>query len=155
MTRRTRSILVDANIGKIFINTSQVTPDDPSKLIAGTKLESTVISSPKKRNLVVANNLGSTGRGRVFPTGALLTSVAASVRPGPLGSDLVINVKVGEEYETSSIISVLTIEQGTLSTSSNVSVIIPAEQAVYLDIVQVGSTRPGQNLSVTLKYYAG
>lgn len=155
MTRRTRSILVDANIGKIFINTSQVTPDDPSKLIAGTKLESTVISSPKKRNLIVANNLGSTGKGKVFPTGALLTSVAASVKVTPLGSSLIINVKVGEEYETSSIVSTLTIAEAATSTSSNISVIIPADQAVYLDVVQVGSTRPGQSLSVTLKYYTG
>lgn len=155
MTRRTRSILVDANIGKIFINTAQVTPDDPSKLIAGTKLQSSIISSPKKRNLVVAKNLGTTGKGKVFPTGALLTSLSASVLVAPVGSSLIIEVRVGQDYETSLLIDTLTIDELMKTTSSNISVTIPAEHAVFLDINQIGATKPGQSLRVTLKYYLG
>lgn len=155
MARRTRSILVDANIGKIFINTDQVVPLDPSKLIAGTKLQSTIISLPKKLNLYVAQNLGTSGRGKQFPSGALLTNVAAALAIAPVGADVIIDLRYGSVYETSTLFSTLTIPAGTKTASSPVSLTIPAGEAVFIDIVQAGTVKRGVGLQIALKYYTG
>jgi hypothetical protein len=155
MATRTRGILVDSTLGKMFTNTTSVQSADSSKLIAGTKLQSTTIYSPRKRNIVIAKHLGNSGRGKVFPTGALLTKLSASVLIAPTGSSIVIDVKVGETYETSTSISILTIQELTTSTTNDVSVSIPANHALFLDVNQVGSIKPGQSLGVTFSYYAG
>lgn len=155
MATRARGILVDSTLGKMFTNTSSVQSADSSKLIAGTKLQSTVIYSPKKKNIVVVNQLGSSGRGKVFPTGALLTKITASVLVAPIGSDIIIGVKVGQTYDTSSPVSFLTIAENTKSTTNSVSISISPDSALFFDVIQVGSIKPGQSLAITFSYYVG
>lgn len=154
-TRRLRSILIDSTLGKIFTNTAEVTPSDPSKLIAGTKIQSTIISSPKKLSLVVSKNLGLTGAGKKFTSGALLTAATLDLMTTTMGASLIVLMKVGSTYETSTLAATLTLAAASRSQTTPLSITVQPNHAVFFDIAQVGTTRPGQGLSITLKYYAG
>lgn len=154
--RRTRSLLIDATLGKIFMNTNQVTPSDPSKLIAGTKLQTTIISAPKTVSPKVANNLGLTGTGKKFPNGGLLTQADLKVVAPPLGSSIIVVLRKGDTYETSEVIATLEILSGlTASNSQNLAVTLAPNQAIFMDVSQVGVLRPGKGLSITLRHYSG
>lgn len=154
-TRRTRSMLVDASIGKIFTNTNEKTPTDPSKLIAGTKLQSTSIAANKKIVARITNNLSGTPTGLRFVSGALITSVAVSAALAPTGSGIGFTFKVGTSYETATTLG--TDELPAIGTRkvTTTSWTIPAGSSVYVDITQVGSTRPGNGVGVQFNYYAG
>jgi hypothetical protein len=153
MPRRTRSILIDNTLGKIFTNIDTVTTDS-SKLIAGTKLQATTISSGSKTNVVVAKNLG-TGVGVPFVNPALLTTIKLSVSTAPAGQPIIVAVKGGSSYANSSVLTTVTLPVNTSTVTSSMSITIQSGQNIYLDVTQAGTTKPGTGLSVRLEYYTG
>lgn len=155
MTRRARSILIDATLGKIFVNTSATTPTDPSKLIAGSRLTSSTLSASAKTKVSVANNLGFKGVGIPFVTGGLLAAVTLSVAAAPIGSPIIVNVKIGSTYATSTVQATVSLYSGTMGNGITTSTFIPAGHNIYLDVAQTGSIKPGFGLSIRLDYYKG
>jgi hypothetical protein len=153
-TRRTRSILVDNTLGKIFTNVSSVSTSNSSNLIAGTKIQSATISSGSKTTLVLTKNLGK-GIGISFPRGGLITNVQLSLSGAATGQSVIVDVKVGTSYANSSTVTTATLPVNTLSTPKAVSISVQSGQYVYLDVTQTGNIKPGNGLSVRLDYYTG
>ena len=154
MARRTRSILVDNTLGKIFTNTDVVTTTDASKLIAGTKIQSSTISASSKTTAIVAKNIG-TGVGIPFANNGLITNVTLSATSACAGQSIIVAIKVGSTYNTSTTATTVSLPVNSYSASTAASVSVQAGQNVYLDITQVGTTKPGVGLSVRLDYYTG
>jgi hypothetical protein len=154
VTRRSRSILIDSTLGKIFTNTNSTVVTDPSKLIAGTKIRSSTVSASSKTTTAITNNMG-TGVGIAFPTGGLITSVTLSVSSAATGRSIVVAIRVGSSYASSTVSTSVSLSTSTLKATSTVSVAVQEGQYVFLDITQVGSIKAGSGLSVRLDYYTG
>lgn len=154
-TRRMRSILIDSTLGKIFTNTASVQDADASKLIAGTKLNSTTVATIKGVVAKLTKNLSARPSGVKFVAGALITKLTLSLTTPAAGQAIVFEFKVGLTYETSTLLGTDSINPGSVVKVSTVSWVIPVNYGVYIDIVQVGSTKPGSGVSVQFSYYTG
>jgi hypothetical protein len=155
MTRRSRSVLIDATLGKIFINTDSVQSADPSKLIAGTKLLNSIISSKPNNVVKITNNLSATPAGIRFPSGGLVTNFILSAAVAPVGRSIMLRIKVGTSYETSVLLDSRELESGVRLKAIPVSWTVPTGQSLYVDITQVGNIKPGSGLNVQFNYYSG
>jgi hypothetical protein len=156
MTRRTRSMLLDASLGKIFTNTNQIAPNDPSKLIAGTKLSSSTINSlPKGAIAKVTKNLSGNPSGIKFTSGGLVTAVIISAVSAPKGRGIIFQIRVGSTYETSTVIDTEELEDSVKTKTVNVAWSIPAGNNLYVDIIQVGNIKAGATVSLQFNYYTG
>jgi hypothetical protein len=156
MTRRTRSMLVDASIGKIFTNTNQITPTDPSRLIAGTKLTSSIITAVPRGSLArVTRNLSGNASGIRFTSGGLVTTFIISAVVPSTGRGIIFQVRSGSTYETSTLIDAQELEANVKTKTVNVAWTIPAGNNLYVDITQVGNVKSGSGLSVQFNYYVG
>ena len=155
MTRRTRSMLVDASIGKIFTNTNQITPTDPSKLIAGTRLLSASIANRVITAARITNNLGGKMEGLRFISGAVITSTTVSLTTAASGQPLKFDIRVGTSYDTSTIILsdelLPNVKQKLLTTV----ITVPSNNSIYVDITQIGSVGPGRGFGLQFTYFAG
>jgi len=153
---RTRSVLIDNTLGRIFRNVQSTATANAANLIAGSKIESTGIISAKKVVARVSNNIGN-GKGLFFAGGALVTSITLTTATPPAGSGtgsaLITRVKVGSSYETAQSVGdySLTSRSATISTVITVAV----GHSVYFDIIQVGSIKPGIGFGVRLNFYRG
>lgn len=155
-TRRSRSILIDATLGKIFINTTSVQNADASKLIAGTKLMSSTISSKPNNSIVkITKNLSATATGVRFPSGALVTNLVLSTSTAPVGRSIVVQIRLGTSYESSVLLDSQELESNVKTKTIGVSWTIPSGQSLYVDVTQVGSTKPGTGLNIQFNYYSG
>jgi hypothetical protein len=91
--------------------------------------------------------------GWLFPQAVTLATLKAYVIGKPNGSSIIIPVKYGATYATSTLLTNITI-----SNNSNASALIknttslPAQTYIYLDITQVGVNNPGSGLSVQIAY---
>lgn len=149
---RTRSMIVDNTIGRIFRNVATVSQANASNLIAGTKIESAIISSTSKAATRPTLNLGN-GKGIFFAGGALITQLQLSAGTPPTGTPIIVRLRVGATYATST-----EIDQYQLSTRSvthTVTISVPAGSSVFFDIVQTGSIKPGVGFAVRLNFYRG
>lgn len=154
MTRRTRSVLIDSTIGRIFTNVSSVTSAAPTSMIAGAKLTSRSIVQNKKATVTVSNNIGNTGL--FFVGGALVTQIIMSVVKAPAGSSILIKVKVGATYATAVATGPeYALNQNTKSATHNVSITVPPGESLFVDITQRGALSPGAGLSLNFVHYAG
>jgi hypothetical protein len=152
---RTRSLLIDNTLGKIFTNTGTVQAADASKLIAGTKLVSASITSNKGIVAKVTNNLSGNPQGIRFVSGGLVTSVVISAAVASTGRAIAFTFKVGTSYETATTLGTDQLNATVLRKTASVSWTIPAGSSIYVDITQVGNVKPGSGVGVQFSYYAG
>lgn len=152
---RTRSILVDSTLGKIFTNTESVATAEINDLIAGTKLQTKSFQASKKTAVRVLQNAGATGTGLNFATNSLITSVEMGVATAPKGSDIQIQIKTGTDYDTASTVGTYTLLANQKSSTTATSISVAENNSIFMDIIQAGSTSPGIGLAVKFKYYAG
>lgn len=78
-----------------------------------------------------------------FVTEVGLTNLTALVKQAPTGASLKANVLV-----SATVLGMVEIAAGAISGTLTVSATIPAHELVTLDVIQVGSTFPGSDLSV-------
>lgn len=154
-TRRSRSLLIDTTIGKIFTNTPSIQAADASKLIAGTKIASASISTSRGTTAKITKNLSGNAFGIRFPSGGLITSVTITASVAPVGRSIIIVVKAGTTYDNS--VQIFTDELASTFTRRVVPVAltIPIGSNVYVDITQVGIAKPGAGVGIQFSYYAG
>jgi len=155
-TRRARSILVDATLGKIFTNTTSVQAADASKLIAGTKIASANIASvPRTAPAKIVNNLAGTASGIRLASGGLVTNAVITTADAPVGRSIAINIKMGTSYQTATVVSSQELQPGIRSRTVSLGLTVPAGNSLYVDVTQVGSVKPGIGLGIQFNYYAG
>jgi hypothetical protein len=73
----------------------------------------------------------------------------------PAGSSIIITLKTGLTYATSTSAGNVSLSALTASATTATSISIAAGYTLYWDIIQVGSTRAGIGLSITAYYYIG
>ena len=151
---RTRSILIDNTLGKIFTNVESSTSTDSSKLIAGSKLQSFTYAATTTATAVVAKNIG-TGTGVPFPNNGLIVACRLGVSVAPLGRTINVAIRVGSNYATSNVATTLSLPINALSSTTVLAINIQSGQFLYFDVTQVGNVRPGSGLSIKLDYYTG
>lgn len=151
---RTRSILIDNTLGKIFTNVGSSTSTDSSKLIAGTKLQSYTTAANTKSTTVVARNIGI-ATGVPFPNNGLIVSGRLSISVAPLGRAINVDIKVGSTYATSTVAATISLPINTLTALTNLAITIQSGQFLFFDVTQVGNIRPGAGLSIKLDYFTG
>lgn len=155
MTRRTRSMLLDASIGKIFTNTNQITPTDPSKLIAGTRLLSASIVNRGISSARITNNLSGKAEGLRFISGAVITSTTVSLTTATLGQSLKFDIRVGTSYDTSTIILSDELLPSVKTKLLTTVISVPSNNSLYVDIIQVGTINTGRSFGLQFTYFAG
>jgi hypothetical protein len=121
-------------------------------LIAGAKIESSSISAARTITARVTNNLAG-GSGILFPGGALITSVVLTTFSAPTGRPIVLRVKTGTNYATSS--NVAEYQLSSTSATFPTQITVPIGHSVFFDIAQVGSVRPGTGFGVRINYFRG
>jgi len=158
MTTRTRSVLIDTTIGKIFNNVVSVSSADASKLIAGSK--PLTVSTSQSGTAKVALNVGN---GLRFAGPALLTTIQATTTSTPTNQNIILTFKTGTDYDVSSTVATVNLVPGlknyyyNLGQSNTVSqsISISAGNYLFWDITQVGIGQPGQKIAITYTYYSG
>lgn len=148
---RTRSVLIDNTLGRIFRNVTSVGSANAANLIAGLKLESAAIAAAKRTVARPTLNLGNNGI--FFVGGALINLVSVSAATAPAGQPIIVRLRVGEDYASSTEHS-----QYQLSGRSEnfpVTITVPQGHSVFFDIVQAGSVRTGAGVGVRLSFYRG
>jgi len=155
MTRRTRAVLIDNISGKIYSNVSTVISADKSKLIASTQSRQAGFVSSNSTTCRVTNNIGLSGTGLTFPVESLIDTITLKVSVQSDGSDIIVVIKSGSTYTTSSIVSTCTLPAGQTSLITTVSILVPATNSIFADVTQVGTTRAGAGLNVQFTYYTG
>lgn len=151
---RTRSILIDNTLGKIFTNVGSSASTDSSKLIAGTKLQSYTYSAASRSTTVVARNIGVT-RGVPFPNNGLIVSGTLSVSSLATGRAIIVDIKVGSIYATSTVAGTISLPINTVTALTNLAISVQSGQFLFFDVTQVGNIRPGTGLSIKLDYFTG
>ena len=151
MPLRTRSLLMDNTIGKIYTNVGATSEVNSSKLIAGTSLKSYVLSS--KTSTRVANNLSGTGF--PFASSGLIQTVTLSVSTAPVGASIIVALKKGTAYANSTTSATANIASGVKTGNTSISLNVSAGEFIFFDVTQVGSTSSGQKLSIRLDYFLG
>jgi hypothetical protein len=152
---RTRSLLIDNTLGKIFTNTDTTAAADASKLIAGTKLVSASIVANKSVIAKVTNNLSGNPQGVRFVSGGLVTAVIMSAATASTGRAIAFTFKVGTTYETATTLGTDQLNVTVTRKNAAVAWTIPAGSSIYVDITQVGNVRPGAGVGVQFNFYAG
>ena len=160
MTRRTRSLLIDSSLGKIFTGAADSSSATAVNLVAGTTLKSI------QKNFGINTTLAALRQNVItsvpFPANVIITSVKVKIgHPTatspwtPAGSSIIITLKTGLTYATSTSAGNVSLPALTASATTATSISIAAGYTLYWDIIQVGSTRAGMGLSITLYYYIG
>jgi hypothetical protein len=149
---RTRSVLIDNTLGRIFRGVTSVVAATPANLIAGSKIETTSIAAGRRITTRVTNNLAGAS-GIFFPGGALINSVVLTAAAAPAGTPIVLHVKTGTNYSTASDVAEYQLSSTTATFSTLITV--PAGNSVFFDITQVGSVRPGAGFGVRINYFRG
>jgi hypothetical protein len=151
---RTRSVLVDNTLGRIFRGVSSVGAASAENLIAGSKIESSSFAAGSKVVARVLNNIG-TGKGIFFPGGALITSLTLTAATAASGTPLIVRMRIGADYASSVEIDQYQLPNLSRSATFSASVTVPVGQSVFFDITQVGSIRPGAGVGARLSFYRG
>jgi hypothetical protein len=102
----------------------------------------------------INKTLGVTNSGGwLFPQAVTLATLKAYVIGKPSGSSIIIPIKYGLTYATSTLLTTLTIaSSSTTSALVKNTTSLPAQTYIYLDITQVGANTPGSGLSIQIAY---
>jgi hypothetical protein len=156
MAQRTRSILIDNTLGKIFTGVDTVANALANNLIAGTQVASKGVSSPSTTTVTVTKNLGG-GSGIYFPHLGIITSVVMTAATASTGTAIVIALKKSStsDYNSATQVATFTLPAGSKISTTSCSLTFAAGSYYFVDVTQVGSTKPGNGLSVQFQHYMG
>lgn len=151
---RTRSVLIDNTLGRIFRNLTSVQNSTAESVIAGSKLTNKSITGGKAV-LKVQQNLG--GRGLFVIGGGLLTQIILRLTKAPKGTPAIIRVKRGITYASSTTIGDYELPGSGVSTNITFTVNETLEpgESIYFDVIAIGNISPGTGLTAIIGYYAG
>ena len=159
MTRRTRSILIDATLGKMFTGAADTSTATAANLIAGSTLKN--IQLNYGTNVTNAKVVTNAFKNIAFPSNAIITSVKVMVdtknatAAQAAGSSIIITLRTGLTYATSTSVGTVSLAASTTSQTTITSISIAADSILFADITQVGSTKAGRGLSYTPYYFIG
>lgn len=159
MTRRIRSTLYDNTTGKVLVNTDSSGAD--SNYVAAAVSPRQVIMDIKSPG----NSVQVVQASKFWKPSAtgLITKVTALLRPYSTGSQslataggqqLTIRLRLVHSDNTGNTYN-YSIPADTISASSVTQISFVETDKIYVDVLQVGSSRPGQGLVVYLEYYTG
>jgi hypothetical protein len=159
MTRRTRSILIDSSlpIGRMYTGVSSTANAAANNQIGGAVAFSSVTTiKPQSSAISVANAT----KGTNFITSGVITEITYSFNgkksseASPSGKAVIVRLRKISSTGTTTNLANYTLPVNVLSgTVTANSITITAGDTFYWDVTQVGSTRPGQGLAITMKYF--
>ena len=159
MTRRIRNTIIDNTTGKVLSGTDTSTAT--SDFVAAAVIAKQVgieIKPPGSQVQIVqatkywrpsAAGVITAVRGILRPSATAAASTAA-----PAGQGVIFRFRQVRANQTSNLIS-YTISSGSTSLTSATSISFVSTDNIYIDVMQVGATAPGQGLIVYLEYYLG
>lgn len=158
MTRRLRNTIVDNTTGKVLSGTdiSTDTSDHVVAALVPKQLSIEVKSPGSIVQVVTATKAWKPSSSGVITkiTGVLRTSSGPGVGAAPIGQNLTFRIRQQHSDSTNDLYS-YSIASGSFTSSTVVNINFVPTDNIYLDITQVGATRPGQGLIVYLEYYLG
>lgn len=157
MTRRTRSILLDGNLSRMFAGISNSTNATPDKIIAGSKpLTSITYIKPKSSPLTVV----TATKGTRFASAGMISSITytfdskSPTTASPNGRAVIVRLRKVSSNGTSTNIAnyslPVNVNSGTITTDT---ISIVAGDSFFWDVIQIGTSRPGSGLFITKTYY--
>jgi len=159
---RTRGVLIDTTIGKLFNGVANTSAANAYTLIAGS--QSKLTQFVRAGNAAVALNING---GILFTSTTLITSYEATVDFSPTVQGIVMKLRTGSTYATSSIVATINLPTTKIyvpagrsaptgaRSIATVSINVTAGNRIFWDITQIGIGVPGTNLTVKLTYYTG
>jgi hypothetical protein len=157
--RRLRSILIDNITGTIYTNITKPSLATASSVAAGAKPSTIKVSVSRagrpaqivnsnkpirpRRDIVITNvSMDVTG-------GRGLTSATAS----PQGGDLTVRYRKVSSNGTETILGTHSIVSGNTTSSDSVSYSMNSTDQLFIDVISVGTLRPGLGLTVYTTYF--
>jgi hypothetical protein len=153
MTRRTRSILIDATLGKMFTGTADLSTATAANLIAGSTLRN--VQNNYGTSVTTAKVVTNAFKALSFPSNSIITSVKVMTNTGSTGASIILTLKTGTTYATSTSVGTVSLAASTSSATTSITISVAAGDSLFADITQVGSTKPGGGLSYTAYYFIG
>lgn len=155
MTRRIRNILIENSLGKVFTGVDSIFSANASNVIAGTVQQTKGYAQPTATKVVVTNNLGGSLAGIPFAHNGVVVAVQVSVATAPQGSPIIISLKSGTSYSSSTIVGTFSLSALSNTSTTSCSIPIVSGNSFYIDVTQVGKTFSGTGLAVQLNHYLG
>lgn len=163
MTRRTRSILMDAGAGKMYTNVTSAAAATPDTIIAGTKPLSYGLALKGKGASLSLLTL-STKYKILGVNGGTITNITYSFNGSnttlatPAGLPVKMRLRKVSSSGTTTTLGIYTLPigvySGTITFSPNPMPFNGGDK-FYWDILQIGTgSRRGQGLIMTITYYA-
>ena len=155
MASRTRSIILDNTLSKVYKQVVTPGAATPANVIAGTALKSaTLFSLARTATAVKANNLGGRTNGLIFPGTSIIKTFKVAVTSAASGGPITVVFKVGTTYATSVVVYTATLAQSVLTANTEAAILIDPNYNMYVDVTTIGTTRPGSGLSASIDYYS-
>lgn len=158
MTRRIRSSLTDHTTGRVLRNTD-VSTANSDYVVAAPAPRQVIIEVKAPGNIVqvvqATKSWKPAGPGVITKVTAILRSYGGdttSATPG--GQSLNIRVRQVKADSTTYTYS-YSIAADTISSATAAQINFVETDNIYVDVLQVGSSRPGQGLVVYLENYVG
>lgn len=153
---RSRSILIDNSLGRVFSGVAKTSDAQNSNVIGGSVPQVKSITAASK-TAVVANTFNIAAKVTGLSLGAnggqVTTTKVVMAKAHEVGTLNVI-VKVGATYATSVEVVTIALATRTLSASSNTVFVIPAGQTIFIDTQYVGvPTKKATGLTVSFNHY--
>lgn len=158
MTRRIRNTIIDNTTGKVLSGTD-VSTDTSDHVVAALvpKQVSIEVKSPGSLVQVVMATKAwkPSSNGIITKVSALLrTASGPGVAAAADGSGIIIRLRQQHSNGSSDLYS-YNIAGGSYSLSTSVGISFVSTDNIYLDVLQIGSTKSGTGLIVYLEYYIG
>jgi len=149
---RTRSILIDNTIGRIFSAVDKSTNATAKSLIAGAVQQNRILSQGPSAVVIAAVNLGKGVS--LGPAGAVVNSIVTKLGSAAKAASVLITVKTGTAYATATTVTTITIPANTLTVTYSTSFSVVANGYIYLDVAYSGApTTKAVGLSTTINYF--
>lgn len=153
MPRRTRSVLIDATLNRIFTSVDSPASATAVNLLAGVKMLTKTLSTTPGVTVSPARNLG--GGLLLGGSGTVVSVVLRAVSRTPQGgTGIVINVKRGSSYAAATTVATLTLPSGSSTVTLTPSLTFASTDRFFFDLVQAGTITPGAGLSINFNYYS-
>lgn len=157
---RTRSIIINAPVARLFRDTTTTVNAPANKLLVGSPEKFiSLVTVPSLSYFApplvrVAANLGG-GTGRLAASGGLLSYVALNLARVPLQTAVVFRVRVGASYASSVAIADLTIGVGQSDALLQPNRTLSSTDRVFVDVITSAGTAANYaaGLSVSVGYF--
>lgn len=153
MPRRTRSVLIDATLNRIFTSVDSPANAGAANLLAGVKMSTKALASAAS---VTANPTQNIGGGVMLGgSGTVVSVVLRAISRAPRGgAGITINVRRGTSSATATTVATLTLPSGSDSVTLFPYLTFASTDYFLVDIMQVGTIIPGAGFSITFNYYS-